>query len=156
MIQIEIYDINEYLQCYEPHGYTFVLSVIPHGITNLTKTWYADYKIWKQSEEVALMSFHPEYFTILFELNISTEFQDEIFIEYRNRLLSIIDDSPELAWIIPTVQSVSTPRDLNRIIRQLLTINIGALRKDIKTLQQDMYETVMYIDNDRKNERKYL
>ncbi len=45
------------------------------------------------SEENALMSFHPEYFNILFELNIGDEHKENMFIEYRNKLLEIIDDT---------------------------------------------------------------
>jgi hypothetical protein len=56
------------------------------------------------SEEVAIMSFHPEYFNILFELNISDDKKNDFFISYRNTLLSILDDTEYSQGLLPQIR----------------------------------------------------
>ncbi len=130
--------------------YVFMSSV-PHAITNLKNAGYIDYKLGRQSEEVALIKFHPEYFSILFELNISPDLHDKIFKKYRNELLSIIDDSQELSSLTAIVQSINNIEDLHWIIKQLLRVDTWKFRVQIEKLRQDMYESVIYVAPENKN-----
>ncbi len=48
----------------------FFISVFPHVFFNLYHAWYPHYKAWNIEANEALFAYHPEYKTILFNLNI--------------------------------------------------------------------------------------
>jgi hypothetical protein len=134
-----------------------LMSSIPHAITNLRNAGYQDYKLWGMSEEVALIDFHPEYFNILFELNISDDKKNDFFISHRNTLLSIIDNTVYSEGLIPQIQWVTNLRELNNIIKQLIRFDLQNQQAEtaIESLQQSLYYDVMYSAEADKN-KKYI
>lgn len=128
-----------------------IFSVIPHGITNLKWAGYLEYKLWQQSEEISLMRYHPEYFNILFELNVSSESQKDMFVVYRNKLLDILDTSPELSQLTPNIKAVPNMNELHRVIRDLLKIDLWVVKNSITDLQQDLYNDIIFVSDENKN-----
>ncbi len=121
-----------------------ILSVIPHGVNNLRITSYTDYKLWKQSEETAIFTLHPEYFPILLELNIDNAYQDEMFKKYRNQILEVIDDVPELANYMPAISGSQSLPNLVTLTRSLMNNTGFKGRSEVENIQQLLYEQVIY------------
>lgn len=131
-----------------------IASSIPHGITNLRSAWYHDYKMGLQSEEVSIMKYHPEYFDILFELNIWDEFKEEMFTEYRNALLEIIDDTEYASALVPQIQSVENIFQLHTVITQLSAYDIGLVESQLlEEERQRLYEDIMYVSPEKRNKK---
>ncbi len=129
-------------------------SAIPHWINNIKSAGYSDYKVGRMSEEVALMTFHPEYFPIIFETNIKEDKRDDIFKEYRNKLLRILDGTNYYDPLLPQIQSISDMGWLDRVITELSRISLESAWKDnaLKELRQDLYKWVIYPEKDLKND----
>jgi len=101
-----------------------LVSTLPQSINNIKSAGYAEYKIGAQTQEESLMSFHPDYITILFSLNIDPEKQKELFIKYRNTFLSIIDSIPESESLSDVVRSIDHIGKLTRTIAQVQNLEI--------------------------------
>ncbi len=131
-------------------------SSIPHGITNLKTAWYSDYKLWGVSEEVALMSYHPEYFTILAETNISPEFRQDFFSWYRNKVLEVLDDTPYSENLVPQIQSITNLAQLHGVIVQLSSLELWdeKYNTQLTDIRQSLYEDIVYVWEDIKNTGK--
>lgn len=146
---------QSYIGIYVGVGIVWVyifFSVLPHGITNLRSAGYPEYKLGKHSEEVALLSFHPDYLPILFTLNIDATQQEERFVFYRNELLNIVDDITQVPGLLESVQSVSSMAQLNDIITQLTRFEISTqINTQILELQQSLYEEVISPSKELKN-----
>lgn len=128
-------------------------SSIPHGITNMRSAGYHDYKLWGMTEEVALMTFHPEYFSILFELNIWDEYKDDLFVTYRNNTLEILDETDYAEKLVPQIQVVSDISDVHEALVQISKFDLGSswANEDIGGILQSLYEEIIYPDEDLKN-----
>jgi len=126
-------------------------SSIPHWITNLRAAWYAPYKLWQQTWEQAVMAYHPEYFNMLFTINIDPSKREEIFIEYRNKLLKTVEPF-ENAW---NLQSVIRDQEeitgIDRIIKDLLKADIWLLKQSITQLQQSLYSEILFPSEENKS-----
>lgn len=130
-------------------------SIIPHGLSNLVNAGYYEYKTWAYTEEQMLMIHHPEYFSILFALNIAPEQREALFTEYRNNILWVLDDYPEAANIFPVVQATKNIFELQSILQYLQQNNLWELWLKILNIQQDMYQKVIYpFEESQKNTAK--
>lgn len=125
-----------------------ILSAIPQGVRNIQTAWYHEYKLWHQTEEGAIMKIHPDYFTILWELNINPEAREQIFIKQRNELLSIIDEYPELEQIRELVKNIPNLSGLHTIFRQISAGNNPNLTTKIENILQKLYSEIIYPSNE--------
>jgi len=128
-------------------------SSIPHGITNLKSASYKEYKIGNFNEEVSLMSYHPEYFPIMYELNISDDYKQELFIEYRKFILNAMSNSADFDQILPEIQQYTSMHQLDRLLRELSKVNFPEawINQKIKQIRQDLYDLVIYTPEEYKN-----
>ena len=127
-------------------------SAIPHWITNLKTAWYSDYKIWLQTEEAAVFEFHPDYFNILYNLNLGKGEQNDFFVSSRNKLLEIIDDDPNNIDVVEMVRDIKDIERLFQVLQQLTRYNIEwGLNEDIESLLQEMYVTILYPKQEQRN-----
>jgi hypothetical protein len=128
-------------------------SSIPHGVTNLRSASYWDYKLWGMSEENALMRFHPEYFNILFELNIWDEYKNDFFIKYRNDLLKILDSTSFADKVSSQIQWVGSMAHLHDAIKQIIRFDLGneSANKQVEELQQRLYEDIIFVSKEEGN-----
>ena len=99
------------------------------------------------------MTFHPEYFNILFELNISDDVKQDMFIEYRNSLLDIVDDTEFSDWLLPQIQAVENISNLHNILKQLDTFDLknSQANNGMTELLQSLYEEILYVEKESKN-----
>jgi hypothetical protein len=99
------------------------------------------------------MSYHPEYFSIMFELNISDDKKQELFTNYRKRLLMALSTSSDFEQVLPQIQGYSSMNELHRLIVELTRVNFpdGNIDTQIQELRQDLYELVIYTPKELKN-----
>jgi len=128
-------------------------SAIPHAITNIRSAGYQDYKIGAVNEEVAVMTYHPEYFPIMYELNISDDVKKDFFIEYRNRVLSALSTTKDFNQILPQIQSYTSMVEVHKLIVELARVDFPEwnINSQIQDIRQDLYELVIYTPQDFKN-----
>ncbi len=127
-------------------------SAIPHGITNLVQASYSEYKLWQQTEESAVFQFHPDYFPVLFNLNIAPEDQEPFFIEYRNRLLDIIDTNDQNSDVVSMIQNIEDIERLFLVMTQISKNNIeGGINIEVEKILQEMYQRILYPKEENKN-----
>jgi len=128
-------------------------SALPHGVTNIKTAGYSEYKTWYFNEEVSLMSYHSEYFPIMFELNISDEAKTELFIDFRKRLLQTLSTTSDFDQILPQIQSYESMNNLHRLIVELSRVDFPQwnVNLEIQDIRQDLYELVIYTPDEIKN-----
>jgi len=128
-------------------------SSIPHGITNIKSSGYSEYKMWYFNEEVSLMSYHPEYFPIMFELNISDNAKQELFIEYRKQLLLTLSTTQDFEQILPQIQAYQSMDELHRLIVELSRVDFPEwnINSEIQNIRQNLYELVIYTPDEIKS-----
>lgn len=133
--------------------YVFASS-LPHWVNNLVGAWNIPYKLWQLSQEDAIMTSHPEYLSMLFELNIAPEFQDNVFLEYKNRLLKLISSTSESENLMNTIRGTKDIAELWFLIRELSQYQVTWLHTDaIWNIGQDLYEAIISVDPEQKNIR---
>ena len=105
---------------------------------------------------MALMNFHPEYFGILFELNIADEHKQDMFIQRRNELLSIVDSTEFSVGLLPQIQAVENITNLHDILRQLSRFDLKnqSANSGVLKLRQSMYESILYSEKEVKNTQR--
>lgn len=128
-----------------------ILSAIPHAIDNMRIAGQLDYKLWKLTEEEALMKSHGEYFPILFELNIKRELQEDMFREYRNKLLHIVDDVPESSGLVTAIGQVPNMIFLRNNMNELIKFDLWGVENQIRELRQELYENVLFASAEVKS-----
>lgn len=128
-------------------------SSIPHGITNLKAASYKEYKIGNLNEEVSVMSYHPEYFPIMFELNISDAKKQELFIEYRKDILIALSSTKDFSQILPQIQAYTSMDELHRLIVELSKLDLPEpwVNQQIKDIRHSLYDLVIYTPDEYKN-----
>ena len=94
---------------------------------------------------------HPDYFPILYTLNLSPESQAEMFIEYRNWLLEIVDDMPESESLVAYIQGIKEIKGIQMILWQLWRQKLWEQEEDIRNLEQKLFEEIMYVAPEKKN-----
>jgi len=129
------------------------LSAIPHGLNNLRWAWYHEYKLWLQTEEGSIMKLHPDYFSILWEINIDDAQKWELYISYRNQLLRIIDSMPELWALRNIVTDTKDITTIQNVLAQLDQNNFWQISYDIADLSQDLHELVIYPPREYKSNK---
>lgn len=130
-------------------------SSIPHGINNLKAAGYIPYKQGKFTEEVALMSYHPEYFGILAELNISDEWREELVIKYRNKILSTLDGTQYFNTLAPQVQLVKDVGVLHQVIRRIAVFDFWdtSINLAFSDIRENLYSDIIYPSQQIKNHK---
>lgn len=128
-------------------------SSLPHGISNIKSAAYGEYKVGIFNEEVSLMSYHPEYFPIMYELNISDEAKQDLFIEYRKRILTAMSPADDFSQILPQIQAFTSMNELHRLILELSRISFPqeSINIQIQNIRQDLYQLIIYTPKDYKN-----
>ena len=79
-------------------------SVFPHSFTNLKSAWYSQYKTWETTVSEAPYAFHPEYFIILYNLNIDSSKNLELVNDsiVSKEIISIVNGNnliDDIVWI---------------------------------------------------------
>lgn len=120
-------------------------SALPHGIMNLKAAGYTAYKLGEVSEEQSLMKFHPDYYTILWEMNISDDGKKQLIKKYKKYTLGIISSVPELQRIESVLGQVQTADQLKSLLQQIQR-NAPSLSSKIDSLLDEMYHDVIFPD----------
>lgn len=135
-----------------------LLSAIPHGVTNIRSAGYGEYKLGYYTEESSIMRFHPDYFPILWTLNVAEDKKEKIFLDYRNQLLEIIDANPNLTWLRPRITETSNITDIQSILAQIENISEANINRDIiytaSKILQNLYTVVIYPEKEYRNTEK--
>ncbi len=128
-------------------------SAIPHGISNIKAAAYTEYKVWNFNEEVSLMSYHPEYFSIMYEINVSDDNKQELFIDYRKRLLVALSSTDDFEQVLPQIQAYTSMNELHKLIVELAKVDFPGENIDaaITQLRQELYDLVIYTPKEFKN-----
>lgn len=99
------------------------------------------------------MQYHPEYFSMLFTLNISTEQRPVLLKSWKDTLAAIFVGSDEYSNMIPIAKKISSPEELQRALNYLLQTQLPErIESSVSSLQQDMYEAVIYPSPAQKNQ----
>ena len=86
-------------------------SVIPHTFKNLKGAAYIEYKLWQINSNESPFLYHPEYLTILFELNIADSKKQEFILKTIN--------NEDLLKIINNLNSINDISSIFSILRQV-------------------------------------
>lgn len=147
---------QQYIWTYIVLGIVWVYiltSTIPHGVSNLRSAGYLEYKLWKHTEEISLMSFHPDYFNFLYTLNIHPDKHGQIFWEYKGKFTSIIEKLPDAQEFIATIQMIQSTPQLVDLLSQLSRYSLSPqVDEEIQILRQELYEMVMNTPKELKND----
>ncbi len=130
-----------------------LVSVFPHGVTNLRTAGYPEYKLWKLSQEFSLMTLHQDYFSLLHAMNIQEDKKEELFQMYKMQLLDAVKDLPNAQDFVATFQLISTLPQMDSLLRDLSRYDIDPqVNASFQKIQQDMYEEVMQTSKDLRSE----
>ena len=99
------------------------------------------------------MTYHPEYFPIMLETNISSDWKNQLFIQYRKRLLEIIDGTQYYEILLPQIQEIDTLNQLHVIVRELSKVDLWSVEVNnlIGEYRNDLYSEIIYPQQELKN-----
>jgi hypothetical protein len=129
-------------------------SALPHGISNLRQASFTAYKLGHTTEDEAIFLSHPDYFPILFALNIHPDVQQNMFVQYRNKFLQVIDTHAELVPLRDLYADTNNMRDLHDLTQQALRAKLGEAKHVFDMILQDMYHMVLFPPAEIKNSEK--
>lgn len=133
----------------------FFASSIPHGWANLKSAGFNEFKSGLVSQEEGIFGSHPDYFTILANLNIDSE--KKVFASMQSKITNptlkkIVDNNLGQEISLGKLQQI-----LSEIMRTDLTkigltqIEITPLQIEARSVLGELYTTVLYPDKDEKN-----
>lgn len=131
----------------------FLNSSIPHWFTNLTSSWYANFKSWNTQAYVSIFESHEDYFKVLLELNIAKDKREEILKQIKSEtkdqvltnILSNVNDLVQLNEYL--TQIANTTSDPNIPEAQL-----AILRNESNKIRNKLYYQILYPSKDFKNQ----
>ncbi|MDD4151803.1 MAG: hypothetical protein PHR68_04275 [Candidatus Gracilibacteria bacterium] len=129
----------------------FFNSSFPHGFTNLQSASYISFKAGQVSQVIGIFDSHPDYFKILFELNIKDEMKAKVISDVKS-----MATDPNLIKIL---EKITTAEDLDNLLREIQTQNISGadaltmqnLRQESNKLREALYDATLYPTKETKN-----
>ncbi len=129
-------------------------SALPHGMNNLQAAGFPEYKLWWETEEVAIIKNHPEYFSILYALNLNTQAQQSLIENAKNTLENQFKNMQEGQHILPVIDAIQTSQELRQIMNYLTKVQLpDNVSHAIEDLRQEVYEAVIYPSVEERSEK---
>ncbi|MDD5213557.1 MAG: hypothetical protein PHG82_03990 [Candidatus Gracilibacteria bacterium] len=130
----------------------FFSSSFPHGFTNLQQASYISFKAGQVDQVIGIFESHPDYFKILFELNIKDD--------SKAKVISDIKAMAKDENLKKFLANINTAEDLDNLLKEIQTqeikgadtITMQTLRQEASQMRETLYDTVLYPTKDMKNE----
>ncbi len=135
----------------------FIYSNIPHMMQNLVQAWYPQYKLGAANEDESIFLAHPDYFPILFHLNIADKHKQNFFEDYKTQTSDALTQwsyNPQFSQILTQIKDVSWLGSYFKNIPQtpLKNTSEANLKKQIQNLNRDMSHAILYPSDEQKNQ----
>ncbi len=139
-------------------SFYFVWSSFPHWYNNLNSAWFPEFKAWILNQESAIFASHPDYFKILWSLNLKDE------KAYAKDVYSKITDP-----VIKRLSEINFGNDidlykLESLLKELTRTDLSKYQIDAQTanntkltaneLLSEIYKTVLYPPKSLQNNNK--
>ena len=139
----------------------FIMSVVPHSISNLQSAGYKDFKIWNITSIEAPYLYNPDYLKILFHTNIHPD-KHKDFIE--NALDSKVANYIELLnqqnkktkspWEYQKIDIYNIDQ-IEEVLRQMKNSkNLAEIHPEISKSLENIYTGISYPSEEFKNDKK--
>lgn len=119
-----------------------IASALPHGITNLKSSGYPEYKLSQLTEEESLMQAHPDYYPILWEVNISDSWKRKLLEKYKSSFRGVISKIPEFEWLWKMIPWIQNSQELKWLLIQVKN-NAPQISSNIGVILNSMYKDVI-------------
>lgn len=136
-------------------SFYFVNSSIPHWFNNLKWAWFNEFKNWSVNQEEGIFGSHPDYFTILWELNIKDQkklVNNEISSIQNDVLKKIISwniwDNPSLTKFEAILREIKSS-DLSKL--QIDENSQLLVKNEADNVLNDLYKNILYPSLDNQN-----
>lgn len=129
----------------------FFNSSFPHWFTNLQSSSYISFKAWQVSQVIGIFDSHPDYFKILFELNIKDEMKAKIVSDVKSMATN--------ESLVKILEKITTAEDLDNLLKEIQTQEINwadaltmqNLRQESNKLREALYDATLYPTKETKN-----
>lgn len=133
----------------------FFASSVPHGWANLKSAGFNEFKNGSVTQEEGIFSSHPDYFTILANLNVASKeaLFDSMMKDIQNPVLrkileSNIGDSKDIGKFQQIMTEVLRT-DLTKL--NIPQMDAVAVTSEVHTILGKLYEAVLYPTKETKN-----
>lgn len=129
----------------------FFNSSFPHWFTNLQSASYISFKAWQVSQVIGIFDSHPDYFKILFELNIKDEMKAKIISDIKSMATN--------ENLVKILEKITIAEDLDNLLKEIQTQDISwadaltmqNLRQEANKLREALYDATLYPTKETKN-----
>lgn len=129
----------------------FFASAFPHWFNNLKSAWYITFKAWQVSQVIWIFDSHPDYFKILFELNIKDE--------AKSKVISDIKSQAKDVNLKKFLENINTAEALEQFLKQMQTqelnwadpLTLQAIRREAQNMRESLYNITLYPNSEIKN-----
>ncbi len=130
----------------------FFASSFPHWFNNLQQASYTSFKAGQVDQVIWIFESHPDYFKILFELNIKDDSKAKVIADIK----AMATDENLKKFL----SSINTAEDLDNFLIQIQTQEIKwadplvlqTIRQEASQMREKLYDITLYPTKDMKNE----
>lgn len=130
-------------------------SSLPHGYNNLTSSWFPEFKWWLITQETWIFSSHPDYFIVLWNVNLKDQkaYAKTVYSKIQNPVIKkFVDINLWNNYDIFSLESMLRElwkSDLSKF--QLDAQTIMSVKTDSTDLMNEIYKTVLYPPKELQN-----